>query len=174
MKIIAMSLSRYKMSFSATLMYVCGYIRYSGYKLLYVYIHSMQVDVDAKRIAAESQECRNYTTLIRHLVGRCTSDIEKARAIFRYNITQQVAKRHTRYRRNFKSQLANNIFIYRFMTERKFNHQSWFLYYPEEGNTRGAPTQLLRGVEFGIETKALLFKRLCSYAGLHCEVHPYT
>ena len=47
------------------------------------------------------------------------------------------------------------------MTERKFNHQSWFLYYPEEGNTRGAPTQLLRGVEFGIETKALLFKRLC-------------
>ena len=56
------------------------------------------------------------------------------------------------------------------MTERKFNHQSWFLYYPEEGNTRGAPTQLLRGVEFGIETKALLFKRLCSYAGLHCEV----
>ena len=56
------------------------------------------------------------------------------------------------------------------MTERKFNHQSWFLYYPEEGNTRGAPTQLLRGVEFGIETKALLFKRLCSFAGLHCEV----
>ena len=57
------------------------------------------------------------------------------------------------------------------MTERKFNHQSWFLYYPEEGNTRGAPTQLLRGVEFGIETKALLFKRLCAYSGLHCEVY---
>ncbi len=44
------------------------------------------------------------------------------------------------------------------------------MYYPEAGNTRGAPTQLLRGVEFGIETKALLFKRLCAYAGLHCEV----
>ena len=57
-----------------------------------------------------------------------------------------------------------------FLTEKKLNHQSWFLYYPEEGNKRGAPTQLLRGVEFGIETKALLFKRLCSYAGLHCEV----
>ena len=70
---------------------------YNGYKLLYLYIQFMQVDVDAKRIAAESQECRNYTTLIRHLVGRCTSDIEKARAIFRYNITLQVAKRHTRY-----------------------------------------------------------------------------
>ena len=31
--------------------------------------------------------------------------------------------------------------------------------------------QLLRGVEFGIETKALLFKRLCAFAGLHCEVN---
>ena len=27
-----------------------------------------------------------------------------------------------------------------------------------------------RGVEFGLETKALLYKRLCAYAGLHCEV----
>jgi len=27
-----------------------------------------------------------------------------------------------------------------------------------------------RGVEFGLETKALLFKRLCAYAGLHAEV----
>ncbi len=58
----------------------------------------------------------------------------------------------------------------RWLTEKKLNHQSWFLYYPEAGNTRGAPTQLLRGVEFGIETKALLFKRLCAFAGLHCEV----
>ena len=56
------------------------------------------------------------------------------------------------------------------MTERKFNHEVWFLYYPEEGNKRGAPTQLTRGVEFGLETKALLYKRLCAYAGLHAEV----
>ena len=73
-------------------------------------------------------------------MGKCTSDIEKARALFRY------------------------------LTEKKLHHRSWFLYYPEEGNKRGAPTQLLRGVEFGIETKALLFKRLCAYAGLHCDV----
>ena len=61
-------------------------------------------------------------------------------------------------------------FFFRFLTEKQLNHQSWFLFYPEEGNKRGAPTQLLRGVEFGIETKALLFKRLCAYAGLHCDV----
>jgi len=60
--------------------------------------------------------------------------------------------------------------LFRWMTERKFNHEVWFLYYPEEGNRRGAPTQLLRGVEFGLETKALLFKRLCAFAGLHAEV----
>ena len=30
--------------------------------------------------------------------------------------------------------------------------------------------ELLRGVEFGIETKALLFKRMCAYAGLHAIV----
>jgi hypothetical protein len=60
------------------------------------------------------------------------------------------------------------------MTEEKkiYKLDLWFLYYPEEGNKRGAPTGLLRGVEFGIETKALLFKRLCSFAGLHCEVGP--
>ena len=79
-------------------------------------------------------------SLFRDLSGKCTSDIEKARALFRY------------------------------LTEKQVHHRSWFLYYPEEGNKRGAPTQLLRGVEFGIETKALLFKRLCAYAGLHCDV----
>ena len=59
---------------------------------------------------------------------------------------------------------------FRFITEKKFEHRNWFLYYPEEGNTRGAPTDLLRGVEFGIETKALLYKRMCAYAGLHAIV----
>ena len=64
--------------------------------------------------------------------------------------------------------------VYRYLTERKLSHESWFLYYPEEENKRGAPTQLLRGVEFGLETKALLYKRLCAYAGLHCEVNKQT
>ena len=69
---------------------------------------------------------------------------------------------------SFHNKLSHD--SYRFLTEKQLNHQSWFLFYPEEGNKRGAPTQLLRGVEFGIETKALLFKRLCAYAGLHCDV----
>ena len=60
--------------------------------------------------------------------------------------------------------------ICRYLTERKFAHEVWFLYYPEEANKRGAPVQLMRGVEFGLETKALLFKRLCAYAGLHAHV----
>ena len=96
------------------------------------------VDETAKKAAAD--EYHTFTALVRFLVGRCTSDLEKARAIFR------------------------------FITEKEFKHRVWFLYYPEEGNTRGAPTQLLRGVEFGIETKALLYKRMCAYAGLHAIV----
>ena len=59
------------------------------------------------------------------------------------------------------------------MTE-KFNHEMWFLYYPEEGNKGGGGVQLMRGVELGLETKALLFKRLCAYAGLHAEMTPLT
>ena len=89
------------------------------------------VDDDAIKVAQDTY--LSYTSLVRDLVGKCTSDIEKARALFR------------------------------FLTEKYLHHQSWFLYYPEEGNKRGAPTQLLRGVEFGIETKALLFKRYLQF-----------
>jgi len=96
------------------------------------------IDETAKNAAKDNW--KTFTKLVRHLVGRCSSDVDKARAIFR------------------------------FITEKKFNHRVWFLYYPEEGNTRGAPTELLRGVEFGIETRALLFKRMCAYAGLHAIV----
>ena len=34
--------------------------------------------------------------------------------------------------------------VIRYITEKKFEHRNWFLFYPEEGNTRGAPTDLLR------------------------------
>ncbi len=97
-------------------------------------------EVDATATRIAKDDYRHFTNLVRDLIDGYTADVEKARVIFRY------------------------------MTERKFNHEVWFLYYPEEGNKRGAPTQLLRGVEFGLETKALLFKRLCAYAGLHAEV----
>ena len=35
---------------------------------------------------------------------------------------------------------------------------------------RRLQTTLCRGVEFGIETKALLYKRMCAFAGLHAIV----
>ncbi|XP_059079355.1 hillarin-like [Tigriopus californicus] len=97
-------------------------------------------EVDATAIRIAHDDYKLFSNLVRDLIEGYTSDLEKARVLFRY------------------------------MTERKFSHESWFLYYPEEGNKRGAPTQLMRGVEFGLETKALLFKRLCAYAGLHCSV----
>ena len=96
------------------------------------------IDETAKNAAKANW--KTFTKLVRHLVGRCASDVDKARAIFR------------------------------FITEKKFNYRVWFTYYPEEGNTRGAPMELLRGVEFGIETRALLFRRMCAYAGLHAIV----
>ena len=34
--------------------------------------------------------------------------------------------------------------LFRYMSEKKFEQHSWFLYYPEEENSRGAPTNLFR------------------------------
>jgi len=107
-----------------------------------VYENNMNVfeTVDETAKEAAKTEYHTFSSLVRVLIKYCTSELDKARAIFRY------------------------------ITEKKFEHRNWFLFYPEEGNTRGAPTDLLRGVEFGIETKALLYKRMCAYAGLHAIV----
>ncbi|XP_023319784.1 hillarin isoform X2 [Eurytemora carolleeae] len=107
-----------------------------------VYENNMAVfeAVDEVALKAAGLEHRTLTGVARMLVNKCSSDLDKARAIFR------------------------------FISERKFKHLSWFLYYPEEGNKRGAPTNLFRGVEFGIETKALLYKKMCAYVGLHAIV----
>lgn len=107
-----------------------------------VYEDNMSVfeAVDDTAIKMASMNFGSYTSLVRELTGKFSSDIDKARAIFR------------------------------FMAEKKFDQLSWFLYYPNVDNTRGAPTNLFRSVEFGIESKAFLFKRLCSYAGLHSIV----
>ena len=40
------------------------------------------VDDDAIRVAEEAY--LSYTSLVRDLCGKCTSDIEKARSLFRY------------------------------------------------------------------------------------------
>ena len=66
------------------------------------------IDENAKNAAEDNW--KTFSKLVRNLVGRCSSDVDKARAIFR------------------------------FITEKKFNYRVWFLYYPEEGNTRGAPS----------------------------------
>ena len=107
-----------------------------------VYENNMAVFevIDETSKNAAKDNWKTFTKLVRHLVGWCSSDVDKARAIFR------------------------------FITEKKFNYRVWFTYYPEEGNTRGAPMELLRGVEFGIETRALLFRRMCAFAGLHAIV----
>jgi len=93
--------------------------------------------VDECARKAAQTKFSSFTALVRHLVGNFSSDVDKARALFR------------------------------FMTYVEFEHSSWFLYYPEKENTRGAPTNLFRSVEFGIESKSLTYKRLCAYAGLH-------
>ena len=41
------------------------------------------VDDDALKVAEETY--LSYSSLVRDLVGKCTSDIEKARALFRYS-----------------------------------------------------------------------------------------
>ncbi|XP_040569990.2 hillarin [Lepeophtheirus salmonis] len=109
-------------------------------KQIYENNTSVFQQIDDSAIKATDIDYTSFTNLVRDLVGRSSSDVEKVRALFRY------------------------------MSDKKFNFRSWFLYYPEEGNTRGVPEELFRGVEFGIESKALLFKRLCAYAGLHCEI----
>ena len=45
------------------------------------------VDADAIRISEDTY--LTYTSLVRDLVGKCTSDIEKARALFRYSKIQR-------------------------------------------------------------------------------------
>ena len=54
------------------------FVTYSCFPYIFF---NLQVDADAKRIAEDNY--KTYTSLIKHLVGKCTSDIEKARAIFR-------------------------------------------------------------------------------------------
>ncbi|XP_073990879.1 peptidase hillarin isoform X1 [Rhodnius prolixus] len=92
-----------------------------------------QIDEIAISVAQEDQ--KTFTDLVRQLVGRCGSDIEKARTIFRW------------------------------ITVKNLNTMQF------DENLRGdTPMGLLRGIKHGTESYHVLFKRLCSYAGLHCVV----
>ncbi|CAG9834340.1 unnamed protein product [Diabrotica balteata] len=92
-------------------------------------------NVDQIAISVAQEDQKSFTDLVRQLVGRCGSDVEKARTIFRW------------------------------ITVKNLNTMSF------DENLRGdTPMGLLRGIKNGTESYHVLFKRLCSYAGLHCVV----
>nr|KAG5713330.1 hypothetical protein BaRGS_007857 [Batillaria attramentaria] len=77
----------------------------------------------------------SFSGLVKDLIVDCETDLEKARAIFRW-VT-----------------LAD-------LNEMEF----------ADSESPESPLGLLRGIKFGTETYHDLCRRLCSYAGLHCEV----
>ncbi|GBP27255.1 Hillarin [Eumeta japonica] len=92
-------------------------------------------EVDKIAISVAQEDQKTFTDLVRQLVGRCATDVEKARTIFRWITVKNL----------------NNIQF--------------------DDNLRGdSPLGLLRGIKHGTESYHVLFKRLCSYAGLHCVV----
>lgn len=80
-------------------------------------------------------EYRTFTQLVRDLICPCETDLEKARAIFRWITVKDL----------------NQLDV-----EDTVNPES--------------PLGLLRGIKYGTESYHDLFKRLCSYAGMFCEV----
>lgn len=93
-------------------------------------------DVDQIAISVAQEDQKTFTDLVRQLVGRCTSDIEKARTIFRW------------------------------ITVKNLNT----IQFDDDDHRGDTPMGLLRGIKYGTESYHVLFKRLCSYAGLHCVV----
>ncbi|XP_011501044.1 PREDICTED: kyphoscoliosis peptidase [Ceratosolen solmsi marchali] len=92
-------------------------------------------DIDQIAISVAQEDQKTFTDLVRQLVSKCGSDIEKARTIFRW------------------------------ITVKNLNTMQF------DENLRGdTPMGLLRGIKHGTESYHVLFKRLCSYAGLHCVV----
>lgn len=85
------------------------------------------------QVAQEDQ--KTFTDLVRKLVTRCGTDVEKARTIFRW------------------------------ITVKNLNAMDF-----SEDVRTDTPMGLLRGIKQGTESYHVLFKRLCSYAGLHCVV----
>uniref|UniRef100_F1KWC6 Kyphoscoliosis peptidase n=2 Tax=Ascaris TaxID=6251 RepID=F1KWC6_ASCSU len=91
--------------------------------------------IDQVAISVAQSEVTTFTELIRTLTASARSDVEKARAIYRW-IT------------------VKNLNVMQFDSDLDSN----------------TPMGLLRGIKYGTESYHVLFKRLCSYAGLHCVV----
>ncbi|XP_076331137.1 hillarin-like [Tachypleus tridentatus] len=92
-----------------------------------------ELDQVAINVAQEDQV--TFTDLVRPLIARCVTDVEKARAIFRW------------------------------ITVKNLNNMTF-----DSNIYDDTPMALLRGIKNGTESYHVLFKRLCSYAGLHCVV----
>ncbi|XP_013784133.1 hillarin-like [Limulus polyphemus] len=92
-----------------------------------------ELDQVAINVAQEDQV--TFTDLVRLLIGQCVTDVEKARAIFRWITVKNL-----------------NTMIF------------------DDDINADTPMAILRGIKHGTESYHVLFKRLCSYAGLHCVV----
>ncbi|KAJ6225491.1 hypothetical protein RDWZM_004036 [Blomia tropicalis] len=96
---------------------------------------SVFADLDQIAINVAREDQKNFTDLVRQLTASCVTDVEKARAIFRWITVKNL----------------NTI---------KF----------DDNMSADTPMGILRGIKHGTESYHVLFKRLCSYAGLHCVV----
>ncbi|XP_048767751.2 hillarin-like [Ostrea edulis] len=91
--------------------------------------------IDEKVVNIAKTDYSSFTDLVKNLMHGCTSDLEKARALFRWICLKDL----------------NKIEI-------------------DDTVSSESPLGILRGIKQGTETYHDLFKRLCSYAGLYCEI----
>ncbi|CAP21924.1 Protein CBR-LTD-1 [Caenorhabditis briggsae] len=91
--------------------------------------------IDEVAIHCARNEVASFTDLIRTLSSGARSDVDVARA------------------------------IYRWITIKNLNTMIF-----DDSIQSDTPMGLLRGIKYGTESYHVLFKRLCSYAGLHCVV----
>ncbi|KAI6184150.1 Kyphoscoliosis peptidase [Aphelenchoides bicaudatus] len=92
--------------------------------------------IDQVAISIAHEDLDTFTDLVRALTKGARSDIDKARA------------------------------IYRWITVKNLN----VMVFDNDMIDKDTPMGLLRGIKYGTESYHVLFKRLCSYAGLHCVV----
>lgn len=93
------------------------------------------LELDQIAISVAQKDQKTFTDLVRQLIGSCNTDVEKARAIFRW------------------------------ITVKNLNTMQF-----DDTVNADTPMGILRGIKHGTESYHVLFKRLCSYAGLHCVV----
>ncbi|CAD5216151.1 unnamed protein product [Bursaphelenchus xylophilus] len=91
--------------------------------------------IDQIAISVAQSEVATFTDLIRTLTVGARSDVDKARAIYRWITVKNL-----------------NVMVF------------------DNDVDKDTPMGLLRGIKYGTESYHVLFKRLCSYAGLHCVV----